>query len=316
MHLTPHEQERLMIRLAADLVERRLIREPTLELNYPEVMALFSAYVLEEARHGTKTVAELMDTSLSDVAEEIEQRHTDLRTPLSLPKTTSIPGTTTKPATQKTLGSPTTAPPVLPVPPPPRPTINLMPGVREMIGDVQIEATFKDGTKLVTIPQPFGEDKAPVYPGQYELLDDDDDPNQPPYSSNRVSYNLDPSGNFPGGDKLWAKNTADRPIQVGSHFHLEDVNPQLRFYTEVNGRASSTSAVVTGKRLHIAAGTSERFEPGAERAVWVVPIRGLGQVKGLKAGKTAPNWTAPAPSSGTAPTSSGGTAPTSSNGTV
>ncbi|MFE9399347.1 urease subunit gamma [Streptomyces flavidovirens] len=309
MHLTPHEQERLMIRLAADLVERRLIREPTLELNYPEVMALFSAYVLEEARHGTKTVAELMDTSLSDVAEQIEQRHKDLNTPLSLPKTTTTPGTTTKPATQKTLGSPTT------VPPAPRPTINLMPGVREMIGDVQIEATFKDGTKLVTIPQPFGEDKAPTYPGQYDLLKDDDQ-DRAPYSPNRVSYNLDQNGKFPGGDKLWARNTADRPIQVGSHFHLEDVNPQLHFYTDVNGRASSTPAVVTGKRLHIAAGTSERFEPSAEREVWVVPIRGLGQVKGLKAGKTAPNWTAPTASSGTAPTSSSGTAPTSSNGTV
>ncbi|MFJ6696701.1 urease subunit gamma [Streptomyces sp. NPDC091272] len=301
MHLTPHEQERLMIRLAADLVERRLIREPTLKLNYPEVMALFSAYVLEEARHDTKTVAELMDTSLSDVAEEIEQRHKDLNNPLSLPKTTTTPGMTTKPATQKTPGASTTAPPA------PRPTISLMPGVREMIVDVQIEATFKDGTKLVTIPHPFGEDKAPVYPGQYELLKDDDDQDRAPYSPNRVSYNLDPSGNFPGGDKLWARNTADRPIQVGSHFHLEDVNPQLRFYTEVNGRASSTPAVVTGKRLHIAAGTSERFEPGVERAVWVVPIRGLGQVKGLKAGKTAPNWTAPTSSSGTAPTSSNGT---------
>ncbi|MEU9098010.1 urease subunit gamma [Streptomyces sp. NPDC048361] len=314
MHLTPHEQERLMIRLAADLVERRLIREPTLELNYPEVMALFSAYVLEEARHGTKTVAELMDTSLSDVAEEIEQRHTDLRNPLVLPKTTNIPGTTTKPATQTTLGSPTTAPPAATTAP--RPTINLMPGVREMIGDVQIEATFKDGTKLVTIPQPFGDDKALVYPGQYELLKDDDDRDRPPYSPNRVSYNLDPSGNFPGGDKLWARNTADRPIQVGSHFHLEDVNPQLHFFTEANGRASSTPAVMAGKRLHIAAGTSERFEPGAERAVWVVPIRGLGQVKGLKGGKTGPNWTAPASSSGTAPASSGGTARASSNGTV
>lgn len=174
-----------------------------------------------------------------------------------------------------------------------------MPGVREMIADVQIEATFKDGTKLVTIPQPFGEDKAPVYPGQYELLKDDDDQGRAPYSPNRVSYNLDQSGDFPAGDKLWARNTADRPIQVGSHFHLEDVNPQLRFYTEVNGQASSTPAVVTGKRLHIAAGTSERFEPGVERAVWAVPIRGLGQVKGLKAGKTAPNWTAPTSSNGT-----------------
>lgn len=300
MHLTPHEQERLMIRVAADLVERRLVREPTLELNYPEVMALFSAYVLEEARHGTKTVAELMDTNLSDVAEQLEQRYTDLNIALSLPKTTTTPGTTTMPATQKTLGSPTT----VPTPPPtPRPTINVMPGVREMIGDVQIEATFMDGTKLVTIPQPLGEEKALEYPGQYELLEDDDDRDQEPYSPNRVSYNLDQSDNFPAGDKLWARNTADRPIQVGSHFHLEDVNPKLHFYTD---QSCSTPAAVRHKRLHIAAGTSERFEPHAEREVYVVDIQGLKQAKGLRADKAPPNWTVPTSSSGAAPTSSNG----------
>lgn len=300
MHLTPHEQERLMIRAAADLVERRLVREPTLALNYPEVMALFSAYVLEEARHGTKTVAELMDTNLSDVAEQIEQRYKALNVPLSLPMTTSTPGGTTMPATPKTLGSPTTVPPA---PPASRPTLNVMPGVREMIGDVQIEATFLDGTKLVTIPQPLGEEKALVYPGQYELLEDDDDQDRKPFSPNRVSYNLDQGGNFPAGDKLWAKNTADRPIQVGSHFHLEDVNPQLHFYTD---QSCSTPATVRHKRLHIAAGTSERFEPHAERAVYAVDIKGLQQVKGLRADKAPPNWTVPTSSSGTAPTSSNG----------
>lgn len=302
MHLTPHEQERLMIRVAADLVERRLVREPTLALNYPEVMALFSAYVLEEARHGTKTVAELMDTNLSDVAEQIEQRYKALNVPLSLPMTTSTPGGTTKPAKQKTLGSPTTVPTPAPTS---RPTINVMPGVREMIGDVQIEATFMDGTKLVTIPQPLGaaDENASVYPGKYELLEDDDDRDQEPYSPNRVSYNLDQSGNFPAGDKLWARNTADRPIQVGSHFHLEDVNPQLHFYTD---QSCSTPAAVRHKRLHIAAGTSERFEPHAERAVYAVDIKGLQQVKGLRANKNPQNSTAPASSSGTAPTSSNG----------
>ncbi|MGW0312583.1 urease subunit gamma [Streptomyces flavidovirens] len=278
MHLTPHEQERLMIRVAADLVERRLIRDSRLELNYPEVMALFSAYVLEEARHGTKTVAELMDTRLSDVAEEIEQRHQGLtNSSWQLPRTTSTPGTTTKPAPQRTMGSTTK------VRQGARATINLMPGVREMIGDVQIEATFMDGTKLVTIPQPFGEDKARVYPGQYDLLDDGDQ-DQVPDGPNRVSYNLDQSCAFPAGEKLWAKNTADRPIQVGSHYPLENVNPQLHFYTD---RASTTPAVVAGKRLHIAAGTSERFERQIGRDVWVVPIQAPPAAAGGNAGGAA-----------------------------
>lgn len=278
-----------MIRVAADLVERRIVREPTLELNYPEVMALFSAYVLEEARHGTKTVAELMDTKLSDVAERIEQRYQALNVALTLPKTTTTPGQTTQPATKKTLGSPTTVPPA---PPASRPTLNVMPGVREMIGDVQIEATFMDGTKLVTIPEPLGtpDDQTSVYPGKYELLPTPDQ-GKAPFHPDRVSYNLEPDGTFPAGVKLWARNTADRPIQVGSHFHLADVNAHLHFFTDQGGAPSSTRADVRGMRLHIAAGTSLRFEPADECDVYVVPIRGLRQVKGLTAGKTAANWT-------------------------
>ena len=59
-------------------------------------------------------------------------------------------------------------------------------------------------------------------------------------------------------------NTADRPIQVGSHLHLPDVNVGLEF----------DRAAADGFRLDIAAGTSVRFEPGASRTVAVVALRG------------------------------------------
>ena len=67
-------------------------------------------------------------------------------------------------------------------------------------------------------------------------------------------------------------NTADRPIQVGSHVHLPDVNPGLDFDREA----------ASGFRLDIAAGTSVRFEPGASRTVGVVALRGRRSVPGLQ----------------------------------
>ncbi|MEV8019481.1 urease subunit gamma [Streptomyces sp. NPDC086554] len=234
MHLTPHEQERLMIRVAADLVERRLTREPGLKLNYPEVMALFAAYVLEEARHDTKTVAQLMDTKLSDVAAELNKR---------------VPAVT---------------------------TIEVMDGVQEMIRDVQVEATFKDGTKLVTIPDPLGKARpnARVYPGKYELLSDD--------GRHAVPYN-ESNPRYSNPLKLQVENKLGRPIQVGSHFHFAEVNDGLTF--------DRTAA--RGMRLHIAAGTSERFEPNDKRDVYLVPIQGDQLVKGLRAGKTPTEWPVP-----------------------
>ncbi len=73
-------------------------------------------------------------------------------------------------------------------------------------------------------------------------------------------------------DELIFTNTADRPIQVGSHIHLADVNASLAFDRE---RAY-------GFRFDIAAGTSVRFEPGASRTVAVVALRGARQVPGLQ----------------------------------
>ena len=65
-------------------------------------------------------------------------------------------------------------------------------------------------------------------------------------------------------------NTADRPIQVGSHIHLGDVNAGLAFDREA----------ASGFRLDIASGTSVRFEPGASRTVAIVALRGRRIVPG------------------------------------
>lgn len=72
--------------------------------------------------------------------------------------------------------------------------------------------------------------------------------------------------------ELTLTNTADRPVQIGSHIHLADVNPGLDFDREAARRF----------RLDIASGTSVRFEPGASRTVAIVALRGKKQVPGIQ----------------------------------
>jgi urease subunit beta len=67
-------------------------------------------------------------------------------------------------------------------------------------------------------------------------------------------------------------NSGDRPIQVGSHFHFADVNDALAFDRDQ----------ATGFRLDVPAGTSVRFEPGAERDVQLVALGGAQRVPGLR----------------------------------
>ncbi len=67
-------------------------------------------------------------------------------------------------------------------------------------------------------------------------------------------------------------NTGDRPVQIGSHIHLSDVNPALSF----------DRSLAEGFRLDIPSGTSRRFEPGASRTVDVVALRGRRVVPGLQ----------------------------------
>ncbi|MFH9817690.1 urease subunit gamma [Streptomyces sp. NPDC017230] len=99
MQLTPHEQERLLIHVAADVAEKRRARG--VRLNYPEVVALITSHILEGARDG-RTVGELMASG-----RKLIQRG------------------------------------------------EVMEGIPEMIHDVQVEATFPDGTKLVTVHDPI-----------------------------------------------------------------------------------------------------------------------------------------------------------------
>lgn len=98
MHLSPREQEKLLVVVAADLARRRRARG--LRLNYPEAVALITYEIMEAARDG-RSVAELMShgTTILKRAEVME-------------------------------------------------------GVPEMIHEVQVEATFPDGTKLVTVHHP------------------------------------------------------------------------------------------------------------------------------------------------------------------
>jgi urease subunit gamma len=99
MHLTPREQEKLQVVVAADLARRRQGRG--LKLNYPEAVAIISYEIAEGARDG-RSVAELMSHGTTLLGRD-----------------------------------------------------DVMEGVAEMIHEVQVEATFPDGTKLVTVHHPI-----------------------------------------------------------------------------------------------------------------------------------------------------------------
>ncbi|WP_030158261.1 urease subunit beta [Streptomyces sp. NRRL S-244] len=72
--------------------------------------------------------------------------------------------------------------------------------------------------------------------------------------------------------RLTVLNAADRPVQVGSHYHFAEANPGLDF----------DRPAARGLRLNIAAGTAVRFEPGIPVAVELVPLGGLRAVPGLR----------------------------------
>nr|WP_202554896.1 urease subunit beta [Streptomyces sp. SID4950] len=71
---------------------------------------------------------------------------------------------------------------------------------------------------------------------------------------------------------LTVLNAADRPVQVGSHYHFAEANPGLDF----------DRAAARGKRLNVSAGTSVRFEPGIPVDVELVPLAGARIVPGLR----------------------------------
>jgi urease subunit beta len=72
--------------------------------------------------------------------------------------------------------------------------------------------------------------------------------------------------------RITVLNAADRPVQVGSHYHFAEANPGLEF----------DRSAARGRRLHIAAGTAVRFEPGIPVEVDLVPLAGRRVVPGLR----------------------------------
>jgi urease subunit gamma/beta len=133
---------------------------------------------------------------------------------------------------------------------------DVLDGVPELIHDIQVEGTFPDGTKLVTIHDPIRGGHSAVVAGEYLLQDGEIELN----AGKPVTA-------------LTVANTADRPIQVGSHFHFFEVNAALSF----------DRAAAYGMRLNIPAGTAVRFEPGEEREIEVVPLGGTRTVYGMNA---------------------------------
>ena len=131
----------------------------------------------------------------------------------------------------------------------------VMAGVAEMIHDVQVEATFPDGTKLVTVHEPIRGAGHAVIPG--EVLTE---PGEIVMNTGRETITLT------------VANTGDRPIQVGSHYHFAETNAALSF--------DRTKA--RGMRLDIPAGTAVRFEPGQTRDVQLVAFEGDRMVYGFQ----------------------------------
>ena len=131
----------------------------------------------------------------------------------------------------------------------------VMPGVAEMIHNVQVEATFPDGTKLVSVHDPIRGARAKSVPGEVRVKKGDIELN-----AGRATI------------KLKVANSGDRPIQVGSHYHFFETNPALKFERDK----------ARGMRLAIPAGTAVRFEPGQTREVTLVALAGKREVYGFR----------------------------------
>ncbi|HET9661901.1 MAG TPA: urease subunit beta [Thermomicrobiales bacterium] len=114
-----------------------------------------------------------------------------------------------------------------------------------------------------------GERQAP-----YVDFADDQSPNDLPLIPGEVLYGKGPVVINAGKDTITIRvvNTADRPIQIGSHYHFAEVNPALDFDREA----------AWGRRLNVLAGGSMRFEPGAVEEAELIPIGGERIVAGLR----------------------------------
>lgn len=198
MFLTNREQEKLIIYTASKLAYER--KDRGLKLNFPEAVAIISAFILEGARDG-KSVSDLMVSATHVLNEE-----------------------------------------------------DVMDGIASMMDMVQTEATFEDGTKLVTVHNPIRVTKSDITPGEYFI------------DEGEIELNADKEV-----ITIEVENIGDRPIQVGSHYH----------FFEVNGFIQFDRKTAYGMRLNIASGTSVRFEPGSKKEISMVAFSGKRYISGF-----------------------------------
>ena len=226
MKLTPHESEKAELTGIGFIAQKRLASG--VRLNVPETIALLVTRIMEMARSGKYSVAQLMDLG------------------------------------RTMLGS-----------------TEVMAGVPSMVDEVQVEATFRDGTKLVTVHNPISRtsgDLALALEGSFlpvpdaALFTSQVVPNEKEFIPGEVIakpgvIELNVGRNV---TTVVVMNDSDRPVQIGSHYHFIETNPCLVF-----DRIASY-----GKRLNVPAGTAIRFEPGESKTVSLVDIAGNMVVRG------------------------------------
>jgi urease subunit gamma/beta len=167
----------------------------------------------------------------------------------------------------------------------------VMAGVPELLTEVQVEGTFPDGTKLVTVHHPVVAEDGDLALALYgsflpvpslalfagaegdEAAAEEARPGEVLPAPGSVMLNQGREA-----IALRVTNLADRPIQVGSHYHFAETNPYLRF----------DRARAYGRRLDVPAGMAVRFEPGETRTVELVEIAGERVVQGGNALASGP----------------------------
>lgn len=133
---------------------------------------------------------------------------------------------------------------------------DVMEEVPAMLTEVQVEATFPDGTKLVTVHNPIPETAENILPAGAVMV-----------KEGIIELNAGKHTK-----SITVANTGDRPIQIGSHYHFYEVNSLLSFDREA----------AFGYRLDIPSGTSVRFEPGEKKYINLVELGGSKNVYGLR----------------------------------
>ncbi|XP_055864692.1 urease subunit alpha-like [Biomphalaria glabrata] len=233
MRLLPRELDCLLVFHAGSLAQKRLARG--LKLNQPEATALIAAVMQEMARDGFR-VMDLMEKGRLILGRN-----------------------------------------------------QVLPGVSEMIKEVQIEATFPDGTKLVTVHSPIvredGDLDLALYgsflPSPTEFKETLNSSEAEDKQHIKCPLDVTPGELIvqPGtitinegkqSTLLDVVSFCDRPVQIGSHYHIIETNKFLTFDREA----------AYGKRLNIPSGTSVRFEPGSVKTVKLIDIGGNKIVRG------------------------------------